>query len=184
LAAVDAYDAAIETRALRPTLFGTRRTPPMTRPSKRARAAAWLRGPAFRPELLSDGVAHPDGKRGEERPTPSPCAASLDGGAERQQQFNERHLKSRVSRMAARYEQSHGGAFDAIHVGRGVGLGAGLKQKPDVMRQVAMRIDPGTRAITAGTMTATYRHRRRFGPRGRALQDPRKMVFAQGRAYS
>jgi hypothetical protein len=31
-----------------------------------------------------------------------------------------------------------------------------IANQPDVMRQVAMRIDPGTSAITAGTMTASY----------------------------
>ena len=31
-----------------------------------------------------------------------------------------------------------------------------IANQPDVMRQVAMRVDPGTSAITAGTMTATY----------------------------
>src|SRR6266436_1757821 len=46
---------------------------------------------------LSQGlgsVDHPEGQGGKQRPSPFPCAAPFDGGAEIQQQLNERHLES------------------------------------------------------------------------------------------
>ena len=92
--------------------------------------------------LCQDGgcIAHPEGERGQERASPFPGAASFDGGAELQQRLDERHLKSRLGRIAARYQHVHGGALGTVHVGERVGFGPGPQQRAGNFDSIGRRL--------------------------------------------
>ena len=74
--------------------------------------------------------------------SPFPGAASFDRGAAIQQQLNQRQLESRLGRVAARHQHAHGGALGAVHIGEGVGLGAGLEQRAGDLDGVGGRLLP------------------------------------------
>ena len=86
-------------------------------------------------------VDHSERQSGEQGASRFPCSA-FDGGAEIQQQLDERHLNGGFRRMTAGHQHAHRRARRAIHVGQSVGLGAGLEEFAGDLNGVGRRLLP------------------------------------------